>query len=86
MSLKQRVCAIATKNLYDAFGFNPDAPGDKVIESRYNQAIKWLEDVSKRLIWPSFVGATTQTTPFVTSNAPVGFANFNGCKNGNGVF
>ncbi len=88
MSLKQRVCAIAAKNLFDSFGFAPDAPADAVILERYNEAIRWLEAVSKRLIWPSFIGSSNQETPFVVSNDPVGFATYNNgtTKKDNGIF
>lgn len=77
MSLKKVVCDIAAKSLFDSFGFAPDAPQDRVITKRYEEALEWLDKVSKKLIWPSFMGSSNESTPFVISNTPVGFATYN---------
>jgi phage gp36-like protein len=80
MSLTIAVANIAAYTLACQFGFNPAAPGDKLIEERYQRAIDWLKTISTEEIFPQWVdasGGTPEATaeggPFVISDPPVGF-------------
>lgn len=50
-SLKEAVCRIAAYNLPSVVGYNPEGQTEN-IRLRYEDAIRWLEGVSKNLITP----------------------------------
>lgn len=79
MSLTLATCNIAAYLLYVQFGFNPNSPVDKLIESRYLAAIEWLKTISEKKVEPQWTdssgstGTSPAAGPFVISDAPVGF-------------
>lgn len=77
MSLTLACCNVAAKLQYNQFGYNPGAPVDELIERRYDDAIKWAEQVRDKKIQPQFVDSSGTTGDaggdFITSDAPVGF-------------
>ncbi len=79
MSLTLAVCNIAAYLLYCQFGFNPNAPADKLIQQRYDQALSWLKSISEETVTPNWIdssGADPQSQAagaFVISDTPVGF-------------
>jgi hypothetical protein len=52
------VAAVASWTVLSVRGFNPDAPGDVVLRQRYDDAVRWLEKVSRGDIVPTIVDAT----------------------------
>lgn len=81
MSLTRAVCDIAAYYLYCQFGFNPAAPQDKLIQTRYEMALKWLAQIQQKEIFPPWEDSSGQAVgtdeggPFVISSPPVGFTN-----------
>lgn len=78
-SLTMYTCWIAAFLLYSQFGYNPAAPADAVIESRYTKAIEWLENVRDKKIRPQWTSAQTAVDnadaagDFTVTDDPVGF-------------
>lgn len=56
--VKRQVCALACFDLISHRGFKPDSGTDDVIVKRYDDAIRWFENVAKGLIEPDIVDAT----------------------------
>lgn len=78
MSLTLAVCNIAAKLLYAQFGFNPGAPGDQLVEKRYQDALDWLAQIRDKLIFPAWTDSSVNTGvdeagDWVISDTPVGF-------------
>jgi phage gp36-like protein len=79
MSLTLAVCQIAKYFLYSQFGFNPSgSPADTQIREGYERALKWLEQIRDKELFPQWIDATQEPTPeqagpYVTSDTPVGF-------------
>ena len=57
-SLIFAICRIAAYDCARARGFNPAAGADIVIENDKNEALKWLEDVSRQRVHPAITEAT----------------------------
>jgi phage gp36-like protein len=80
MNLTMNVCNIAAYMLACQFGFNPGAPADKLIETRYQNALMWLEQIRDEKIFPQYTDtqnqggdSTIEAGPYVVSDPPVGF-------------
>lgn len=79
MSLTLHVCNVAAYLLYNQFGYNPGAPADAMVVTRYQSAIGWFEQVRDKKIFPQFVDSSGSSdgTPnegaFIISDDPVGF-------------
>jgi phage gp36-like protein len=75
--LSQAVCAIAAFELVATkVGFNPDAAHNQVLIDRKEDAIRWLEQVSRAHVMPSGVVDSTPPAASVArvySNKPRGF-------------
>jgi len=57
--LRRHVAAIAAWDILGAQrGFNPDAPGNDIWLTRYEQAIEWLRDIARGVVTPSVEDAT----------------------------
>lgn len=71
-SLTQHVCAIAAFRLMSAIGFNPEDGAHVVIRMGYDDAIRWLRDVSKGVV--TLISAPTAAlTPQAYSDEGRGF-------------
>lgn len=78
MSLTMNTCWIAAWLLYTTYGFAPMAPGDDLVVKRYDSAIRWLEQIRDKQIFPAWVDSSTNTGvdeagAFIQSDPPVGF-------------
>ncbi len=80
MSLTLAVCSIAAYLLYSQFGFNPaTSQADQLIVTRYQSALKWLEQIRDEEIFPQWVDSsgtdpvTAEAGPYIISDPPVGF-------------
>jgi phage gp36-like protein len=76
-SLVVAVCNIAAKLLYDQFGYNPNAVADQLVQRRYDEAIAWLQGVSRKQVTPQWVDASGDSVDsagdFIVSDKSVGF-------------
>ncbi len=59
LDVKQAVCNIAAYNLLAARGYNPETGDNESVRTRYEDAIKWLRDVSNTVAIPSFTDSST---------------------------
>ena len=57
-SLTMMVCYIAARNVLATRGYNPDSGSDALVQTRYEEAIAWLEGVERQRIHPQVVAAT----------------------------
>lgn len=77
MSLTMAVCNIAAYLLYCQYGFNPgSSQPDKLIQLRYDDAIKWFAQIRDEEVHPQWVDSSTtvpEAGPYVISDPPVGF-------------
>jgi len=79
MELRRVVCVVAAYHLFNQYGYNPNAPQDKLVEKQYEQALSWLKQVKDKEIFPPYVDSGTVPTgvdeggPFVVSDTPKGF-------------
>jgi len=75
--LRQAVCAIAAFELVASqVGFNPEAGHNMVLVTRKEDAIRWLEQVSRGHVTPAGIAETPPTTSSVSrvkSNATRGW-------------
>lgn len=75
--LVERVCHIAAYRLMTGRGYNPLAGADDQLRLRYEDALQWLRDVSKKNIVPGFTYAAptppTYQLPQVYSSPPRGW-------------
>lgn len=73
--------AISVYLLMSARGYNPEAGADTNIRDRYNDAIRWLENVSKGLVHPDITDSSTKpvtggpAAPIVISSSQRGWSN-----------
>jgi phage gp36-like protein len=81
-SLVLCVCNIAAFYLYSQFGFNPSgSTADEMIERRYQEAIKWLENIRDKKVFPQWTDssgdsdASDNAGAYIVSDPPVGFTN-----------
>jgi phage gp36-like protein len=64
------VCAIAAWTLLATRGYNPQSQGDQNIRQRYEDALKWLDEVSKGLQAPiNIVDSSVPPVPVDGSTA-----------------
>jgi len=75
--LKRAVCGIAAYDLLKARGFNPENGADQIIVKGYDDAMRWLRDVSNGVVAPALVDSTPDGTspaaPLVISDTPRGW-------------
>jgi phage gp36-like protein len=75
--LRQVVCTIAAFELIAGqVGFNPEAGGNIVLVDRKDDAIRWLEQVSRNHVTPSGItdsSVSSRTDAFSASNTPRGW-------------
>jgi phage gp36-like protein len=75
--LKGCVCKIAAYNLLTGLGFNPiSGSADEQVRLRYEDAMRWLTDVSKGIVYPD--GLTDSSPPDDSSDDDFGTPEFNG--------
>lgn len=71
--LVENVCIITAYKVLSVRGLNPAAGGDSNLRLRYQDAMKWLEDVRTQRLSPLFVFSPdtcrTHTQPFVSSKS-----------------
>lgn len=67
--LVRAVCCIAAWDCLTARGFSPQSQGDQNVYKRYEDAINWLDEVSKGLQSPAnIVDSSTPATPATGSD------------------
>lgn len=77
--VKRATCIIAAWDLMSGRGFNPDAGTAEVLETRYEQIIKWLTLIAEGTVEPQpdpdeGGGAAGAASPKVTSASSRGFS------------
>jgi phage gp36-like protein len=76
--LVKAVCKIAAFEILSTRGINPASGADTALEIRYNQAMKWLDNVRTQVISPAFLFSPdpTQThqQPYVQSSSVINLA------------
>lgn len=71
--LKRHVCAVAAWDLLAGTrGFNPEAGSNVTVRARYEDAIRWLEQVAANRVTPA--GVTDSSAPASTRGPSSAFA------------
>jgi phage gp36-like protein len=79
MSLTKVVCDIAAYQLSMQYGFNPAAPQDDLLVTRYKAAVAWLEAIRDKELFPQWVDSSPapltgdEGGPWAVSDPPKGF-------------
>ena len=70
--LTRAVCQVAAYDLLSVRGFNPEQGSDINVRSRYEDAIRWLEQVAKGTVTPALTDSSVDGAggPFVVQPQP----------------
>lgn len=63
LSIKMKVCQIAAYTLLVARGYNPDNGQDELMKANYDDAIAWLEKISKGEVRPPLTDSAPGGVP-----------------------
>jgi phage gp36-like protein len=64
VDLRRCVAILAAYDLLVVRGFNPDAAGDSNLRMRYEDALKWLDDVERQAAHPNVVPSADQSPKY----------------------
>src|SRR4051812_46267462 len=63
LSLVVAVCNMAAYWLFNQYCYNPNAPADKQVLTRYQQSIDWLVEVRDKKVSPSWTDSSASGQP-----------------------